>query len=48
MRKRTLALLLALAGAWAATGMEVGLLRKCFGGFLILVGLGELFGRAKE
>ena len=41
-------LLLALAGAWAATGMEVGLLRKCFGGFLILVGLGELFSRAKE
>ena len=28
--------------AWAATAMEVEVLRKCFGGFLILIGLREL------
>lgn len=28
-----------------ATAMDAGLLRKIFGGFLILVGLTELFGR---
>lgn len=38
----------AALGAWAATGMEVGLLRKCFGGFLILVGFKELFGRVDK
>ena len=32
----------------AATAMEVGLLRKFFGAFLIVVGLMELFGRTKE
>ena len=31
--------------AWAATGLDPGLLRKCFGGFLILTGLSQLFGR---
>lgn len=34
--------------AWAATGMEVGLLRKLFGVFLIAMGLMELFGREKD
>lgn len=34
--------------AWAATAMEVGLLRKLFGVFLIAVGLMELFGRTRE
>lgn len=29
--------------AWAATSLDVELLRKCFGGFLLLVGLRELF-----
>ena len=29
--------------AWAATALDVELLRKCFGGFLIVVGLRELF-----
>lgn len=29
--------------AWAATALDVELLRKCFGGFLILIGLRELF-----
>ena len=28
--------------AWAATALDVELLRKCFGGFLIVVGLREL------
>ena len=34
--------------AWLATGLEVGVLRKCFGGFLVLVGLWELFGKRKQ
>ena len=29
--------------AWAATALDVDILRKCFGGFLILIGLRELF-----
>ena len=40
-------LLLAALGAWAATGLEEGVLRRCFGGFLIIVGLRELFGRER-
>ena len=28
--------------AWAATALDVELLRKCFGGFLIVIGLREL------
>ena len=35
-------------GAWAATGMDTGALRRCFGGFLVLVGLWELFGKQKQ
>ena len=31
------------AAAWAATGLDVRLLRRCFGGFLLVVGLRELF-----
>ena len=31
--------------AWAATAMDVELLRKCFGGFLIVIGVIELFGK---
>lgn len=31
--------------AWAATAVDVSLLRKCFGGFLIAVGVMELLGR---
>ena len=34
--------------AWLATGLEVGVLRKCCGGFLVLVGLWELFGKRKQ
>lgn len=33
--------------AWAATAMDVGLLRKCFGGFLLVIGLRELFREDK-
>ncbi len=38
----------AALGAWWATGLDTGLLRRCFGGFLILIGLRELFARPKE
>lgn len=41
------AILAGLAGtalaAWAATAMDVEILRKCFGGFLLIIGLRELF-----
>ena len=29
--------------AWAATALDVDILRKCFGVFLLLIGLRELF-----
>lgn len=29
--------------AWVATGLDVELLHRCFGGFLIYIGLSELF-----
>ena len=35
-------LLCAALAAWVATGLEVGLLRKLFGGMLILIGITEL------
>ena len=41
-------LLFAALGAWAATGLEEAMLRRCFGGFLIIIGLRELFGGAKQ
>ena len=31
--------------AWIASGLDTGLLRKCFGGFLIAVGITQLFSR---
>lgn len=37
----------AALAAWAATGLDTGLLRKCFGAFLILIGLWELMGKRK-
>lgn len=40
-------LLCAGAAAWAATSMDVGLLRKCFGVFLIIVGIPEVLGKKK-
>ena len=41
-------LLCAALASWAATALDVDLLRKLFGGFLILIGLSELFGRVKK
>lgn len=41
-------LLCAALAAWAATAIEVGLLRKFFGAFLIVVGLMELFSKKKD
>lgn len=39
---------LATAGlcAWVASGLDTGLLRRCFGGFLLVVGLRELFRKS--
>ena len=34
--------------AWAATAMDVEVLRKCFGGFLLVIGLRELFREEKS
>lgn len=34
--------------AWAATALDVELLRKCFGGFLIVIGLRELFRKEQK
>ena len=44
----TAGLVCAGLGAWAANAMDVELLRKCFGGFLVLVGCRELFSPARE
>lgn len=45
------AILAGLAGtalaAWGATALDVVLLRRCFGGYLLLIGLRELFARKK-
>lgn len=38
-------LVCAALAAWGASGMETGLLRKCFGGFLIVIGVTQLFSR---
>ena len=45
---RILGLLFAALAAWAATALEVELLRKCFGGFLIVIGGMELFGKGER
>lgn len=34
--------------AWAATAVDTALLRRCFGVFLIFVGLWELLGKGKQ
>ena len=41
-------LLPAIGAGLVCAALEVGLLRKFFGAFLIVVGLMELFGRTKE
>lgn len=33
--------------AWAATGLDVALLRKCFGVFLLYIGITELFRKTE-
>lgn len=38
----------AALGAWAATAVNTDLLRKCFGAFLILIGIWELFKKEKR
>ncbi len=40
--------LTAAGSAWLATLLDTGLLRRMFGGFLLLVGLNELFGKHKK
>ena len=40
-------LVCAALAAWTATAIDTALLRKCFGTFLILVGLWELMGKTK-
>ena len=40
-------LLLAALAAWGATALDVALLRRCFGGFLLIGGAMELFGKGK-
>lgn len=39
-------LLCAALASWAATGLDTSLLRKCFGVFLLCIGLRELFRRS--
>lgn len=38
----------AALAAWIATALDVTLLRKCFGGFLVVIGVMELFGREQK
>ena len=40
-------LVFSAGGAWLATMIDVGLLKKIFGGFLIFIGLKELFAKKK-
>ena len=40
-------LVLAGLAAWGATALEVELLHRCFGVFLIVIGAMELFGKAE-
>ena len=40
-------LVCAALAAWTATALDTGILRKCFGGFLVIIGLRELFSKQK-
>ena len=40
-------LVLAALAAWVATTLDVGILRKCFGAFLLVIGAMELFGKTE-
>ncbi len=42
----TAGLVCAALAAWIATALDVAVLRRCFGGFLVVIGVMELFGRA--
>ena len=44
----TTGLLCSAVGAWLATAMDTGLLRKCFGIFLLYIGITELFRKPKK
>lgn len=39
-------LVCAALAAWIATGMDTALLKKLFGGFLVVIGVSELFGKS--
>ncbi len=41
-------LICAALGAWAATAVNTDLLRKCFGAFLILIGIWELLKKEQK
>lgn len=41
-------LVCAVLSAWAATSMDVTFLKKCFGAFLIVIGVMELFRKEKK
>ena len=41
-------LVCAALAAWAAAAIDVSMLKKCFGGFLVAVGMMELFGGKKK
>ena len=41
-------LICAALAAWGATALDTGILRKCFGGFLILIGARELFSQEEQ
>ena len=41
-------LVCAVLSAWAATAIDVALLKKCFGAFLIVIGVMELFRKEKK
>lgn len=41
-------LICAALAAWAATAMKVETLRRLFGGFLLWIGLRELFGKTEK
>lgn len=43
----TAGLVCAALASWAATAMDVGALRRWFGGFLVTVGMWELLGKRK-
>lgn len=41
-------LIFAAVGALFATKLDADILHKCFGGFLVLIGLGELFSKNEK